>query len=72
MTDLRSLGMAIRSGELSPTEHVTDALDRLAADPYNAVVTLDRDGRARRGRGADRGAGAAGGGGGRCTASRSG
>jgi Asp-tRNA(Asn)/Glu-tRNA(Gln) amidotransferase A subunit family amidase len=44
VTDLRSLGMAIRSGELSPTEHVTDALDRLAADPYNAVVTLDREG----------------------------
>ena len=44
MTDLRSLGMAIRAGVLSPTEHVTDALDRLAADPYNAVVTLDREG----------------------------
>ena len=44
MTDLRSLGMAIRSGELSPTEHVADALDRLAADELNAVVTLDRDG----------------------------
>ena len=44
MTDLRSLGMAIRSGELSPTEHVTDALDRLAADEHNAVVTLDREG----------------------------
>ena len=43
MTDLRSLGMAIRSGEISPTEHVTDALDRLAADPYNLVVTLDAE-----------------------------
>ena len=44
MNDLRSLGMAIRSGELSPLEHVTDALDRLAADEHNAVVTLDREG----------------------------
>ena len=43
VTDLRSLGMAIRSGELSPTEHVQDALDRLAADPYNLVVTLDAE-----------------------------
>src|SRR3954451_23953707 len=33
--------MAIRSGELSPIEHVGDVLDRLAADPYNLVVTLD-------------------------------
>jgi aspartyl-tRNA(Asn)/glutamyl-tRNA(Gln) amidotransferase subunit A len=41
VTDLRSLGMAIRSGELSPTEHVTDVLDRLRADPYNTVITLD-------------------------------
>ena len=43
MSDLRSLGMAIRSGELSPTEHVADALDRLAGDPYNLVVTLARE-----------------------------
>jgi aspartyl-tRNA(Asn)/glutamyl-tRNA(Gln) amidotransferase subunit A len=43
VTDLRSLGMAIRSGQLSPTEHVTDVLERLAADPYNAVVTLDAE-----------------------------
>lgn len=43
MNDLRSLGMAIRSGELSPTEHVRDVLDRLAADPYNLVVTLDAE-----------------------------
>src|SRR3954447_6866740 len=35
--------MAIRSGELSPTEHVGDVLDRLAADPYNLVVTLDAE-----------------------------
>jgi aspartyl-tRNA(Asn)/glutamyl-tRNA(Gln) amidotransferase subunit A len=42
--DLRALGAAIRAGELSPTEHVADALDRLAADPHNAVVALDREG----------------------------
>ena len=35
--------MALRSGELSPTEHVTDVLDRLAADPHNAVITLDAE-----------------------------
>ena len=50
--------MAIRSGELSPTEHVTDALDRLAADPYNAVVTLDREGALAAAAALDRGAGA--------------
>src|SRR4051794_407891 len=33
--------MALRSRELSAVEHVTDALDRLAADPYNTVITLD-------------------------------
>jgi len=33
--------MALRSRELSVVEHVTDALDRLAADPYNTVITLD-------------------------------
>ena len=43
MTDLRTLGMAIRSGELSPTEHIADVLERLAADPYNTVVTLDAE-----------------------------
>ena len=41
--DLRSLGMAIRSGELSPAEHVADALDRLRADAFNAVVVLDEE-----------------------------
>jgi Asp-tRNA(Asn)/Glu-tRNA(Gln) amidotransferase A subunit family amidase len=40
---LRELGMALRSRELSPTDHVKDVLDRLAADPYNAVVTLDAE-----------------------------
>jgi hypothetical protein len=44
VTDLRSLGMAIRSGELSPAEHVAEVLDRLATDPHNLVVTLDPDG----------------------------
>jgi aspartyl-tRNA(Asn)/glutamyl-tRNA(Gln) amidotransferase subunit A len=43
VTDLRSLGMAIRSGELSPTEHVTDVLRQLGADPYNTVITLAGD-----------------------------
>src|SRR5689334_11783160 len=33
--------MALRSRELSVVDHVTDALDRLAADPYNTVITLD-------------------------------
>jgi Asp-tRNA(Asn)/Glu-tRNA(Gln) amidotransferase A subunit family amidase len=42
-TDLRTLGMAIRSGELSPREHVADVLDRLAADPFNTVVALDAE-----------------------------
>ena len=41
--DLRALGTAIRSGELSPAEHVADVLDRLAADPYNLVITLDAE-----------------------------
>lgn len=41
--DLNRIAAAFRSGELSPTEHVTDVLDRLAADPYNLVVTLDAE-----------------------------
>ena len=40
---LRELGMALRSRDLSPTDHVKDVLDRLAADTHNAVVTLDAD-----------------------------
>lgn len=32
--------MAIRARTLSPTEHVSDVLDRLSTDPYNAVVTV--------------------------------
>jgi Asp-tRNA(Asn)/Glu-tRNA(Gln) amidotransferase A subunit family amidase len=40
---LRELGMALRSRELSATDHVRDVLDRLAADTCNAVVALDAD-----------------------------
>ncbi|NMH76552.1 amidase [Pseudonocardia xinjiangensis] len=35
--------MALRSGELSPVEHVTEILDRLAADTHNAVISLDTE-----------------------------
>jgi aspartyl-tRNA(Asn)/glutamyl-tRNA(Gln) amidotransferase subunit A len=41
--DLRSLGMAIRSGRLSPVEHVDDVVRRLAGDSHNAVVALDAE-----------------------------
>lgn len=34
---------AIRSGRLTPTEHVAQTLTRLAADPFNTVITLDTD-----------------------------
>ncbi|HEY3260702.1 MAG TPA: amidase [Pseudonocardiaceae bacterium] len=40
---LRELAMAIRSGELSPVDHVEDVLKRLDADPHNAVVQLLAD-----------------------------
>ena len=40
---LRALGAAIRAGELSPTEHVTAVLDRLATDRHHAVITLDAE-----------------------------
>jgi Asp-tRNA(Asn)/Glu-tRNA(Gln) amidotransferase A subunit family amidase len=40
---LRELGMQLRSGALSPVEHVTDTLERLAADTHNAVITLDAE-----------------------------
>jgi Asp-tRNA(Asn)/Glu-tRNA(Gln) amidotransferase A subunit family amidase len=43
LPSLRELGMALRSRELSATEHVRDVLDRLAADTCNAVITLDAD-----------------------------
>jgi len=32
---------AIRAGRLTPSEHVAQALERLAADPFNTVITLD-------------------------------
>lgn len=35
--------MALRSRELSPVDHVTDALERLRSDVHNAVITLDAD-----------------------------
>ncbi|GEL19139.1 amidase [Pseudonocardia asaccharolytica] len=38
---IRDLALALRSGELSPTEHVRNVLDRLHADEHNAVVMLD-------------------------------
>lgn len=41
--DLNRIAAAFRSGEQSPVDHVTDVLQRLAADPYNLVVTLDAD-----------------------------
>lgn len=40
---LHELGMALRSRELSATEHVRDVLDRLSADTTNSVVTLDAE-----------------------------
>jgi aspartyl-tRNA(Asn)/glutamyl-tRNA(Gln) amidotransferase subunit A len=43
LSSLRDLGMALRSRELSVVEHVTDALDRLTADPFNTVITLDAE-----------------------------
>jgi len=41
--NLRELAMAIRSGELSPVDHVEDALKRLDGDRHNAVVLLLAD-----------------------------
>lgn len=41
MFSIRDLSLDLRSGELSPTEHVRDVLDRLRGDSTNAVVTLD-------------------------------
>ncbi|MDN5750158.1 MAG: amidase, partial [Pseudonocardia sp.] len=40
---LRELSVALRCGELSPTDHVRDVCERLAADTHNAVVTLDAE-----------------------------
>jgi Asp-tRNA(Asn)/Glu-tRNA(Gln) amidotransferase A subunit family amidase len=43
ISSLRDLSMALRSRECSVVEHVADALERLAADPFNTVITLDAD-----------------------------
>ncbi|WP_433289930.1 amidase [Pseudonocardia sp. CA-142604] len=43
IVSFRELGMQLRSGALSPVEHVTDTLSRLAADTHNAVITLDAE-----------------------------
>ncbi|TQM06519.1 amidase [Pseudonocardia kunmingensis] len=40
---LRELGMALRSRELSATDHVRDVLGRLGADTTGAVITLDAE-----------------------------
>ena len=40
---LPSLIQAIRAGRRTPTEHVAQTLERLAADPLNTVITLDPD-----------------------------
>ncbi len=40
---LADLARAIRSGRLSPVEHVTDVLNRLGSDTTNCVVALDGD-----------------------------
>ncbi|GAA3217968.1 amidase [Pseudonocardia petroleophila] len=43
MISLPELSAALRSGALSPVEHVRDTCERLAADTHNAVVLLDTD-----------------------------
>ena len=40
---LRSLAARLGSGELDPVAYMRDVLDRLAADPFNLVVTLDAE-----------------------------
>lgn len=40
---IRDLSLALRSGELSPTEHLRDTLERLRGDTTNSVVTLDEE-----------------------------
>jgi aspartyl-tRNA(Asn)/glutamyl-tRNA(Gln) amidotransferase subunit A len=40
---LREITAALRSRRTSVVEHVTDVLDRLAADTHNAVVALDAE-----------------------------
>jgi Asp-tRNA(Asn)/Glu-tRNA(Gln) amidotransferase A subunit family amidase len=43
LSSLRELSMALRSRGLSVAEHVGDALDRLSADRFNTVITLDAE-----------------------------
>ncbi|MBN9111831.1 MAG: amidase [Pseudonocardia sp.] len=40
---IRDLSLALRSRELSPTEHLRDTLERLRGDTTNSVVTLDEE-----------------------------
>lgn len=41
MTSLRDLSLALRSGELSPVDHVRETLEKLRSDQLNAVVATD-------------------------------
>ncbi|SDG52108.1 amidase [Pseudonocardia oroxyli] len=43
MLSVRDLSLALRSGELSPVEHVRETLARLRDDPLNAVVAIAPD-----------------------------
>ncbi|CAA9426338.1 MAG: hypothetical protein AVDCRST_MAG66-2984, partial [uncultured Pseudonocardia sp.] len=43
MLPLPELSAALRSGALSPVEHVREACDRLAADRHGAVIVLDAE-----------------------------
>lgn len=43
MGALRALAAALAAGEIDPVAHVRDVLARLAADPLNAVITLDAE-----------------------------
>lgn len=43
MMSLPALSAAVRSGGLSPLDHVRDVCTRLAADTHNAVITLDAE-----------------------------
>ncbi len=43
MLPLAELSAALRSGALSPVEHVRDACERLAADRHGAVIVLDTE-----------------------------
>jgi aspartyl-tRNA(Asn)/glutamyl-tRNA(Gln) amidotransferase subunit A len=40
---LRSLAARLAAGDVDPVAHVRHVLDRLAADPFNVVVTLDAE-----------------------------